>query len=94
MRKIAPAIHDANNLNSLNRPGLKCFDRPRIFLKRCYIQSMTKTTAQTTVTVRNAKTGKFVTVRGAGSLKGSEFQIKKGVDLTKPIASQTLKRKG
>lgn len=55
---------------------------------------MAKTTAQTTVTVRNAKTGKFVTVRGAGSLKGSDFQIKKGVDLTKPIASQTLKRKG
>ncbi|WP_191969764.1 hypothetical protein [Neorhizobium galegae] len=33
-------------------------------------------------------------VRGAGSLKGSELKIKKGVDLTKPIAPQTLKRKG
>jgi hypothetical protein len=53
---------------------------------------MAKTTTQSTVTVRNAKTGKFVTVRGAGSLKGSELKIKKGVDLTKPIASQTLKR--
>jgi hypothetical protein len=55
---------------------------------------MAKTTTQSTGTVRNTKTGKFVTVRGAGSLKGSELKIKKGVDLTKTIASQTLKRKG
>ncbi|UWU19491.1 hypothetical protein N2599_37305 (plasmid) [Rhizobium sullae] len=62
--------------------------------KTRYICLMAKTTTQSTATVRNAKTGKFVTVRGAGSLKGSKLKIKKGVDLTKPIASQTLKRKG
>jgi len=52
---------------------------------------MAKTSAASTLTVRNAKTGKSVTVRGAGSLKGSKFAIKKGVDLTKPIAEQALK---
>mgnify|MGYP001627564365 FL=1 len=40
--------------------------------------------------VRSAKTGQFVTVRGVGALKG-QLTLKKGVDLTKPIASQTLK---
>ena len=45
------------------------------------------------MTVRNAKTGQFVTVRGAQSLKGSKFAIKKSVDLTKPIAEQALKGK-
>lgn len=59
-----------------------------------YICVMAKSAAQTTLTLRDAKTGKFVTVRGAGSLKDSDFKIKEGVDLTKPIASQTLKRKG
>jgi hypothetical protein len=43
------------------------------------------------VTIRNAKTGQFVTVKGAGALKGSSFKIKKGVDLTKPIARQALR---
>lgn len=51
---------------------------------------MIKTSAASTLTVRNAKTGKSVTVRGAGSLKGSKFAIKKSVDLTKPIAKQAL----
>jgi hypothetical protein len=41
-------------------------------------------------TVRNAKTGQFVTVRGVGALKG-QLALKKGLDLTKPIASQALK---
>ena len=41
-------------------------------------------------TVRNAKTGQLVTVRGVGALKG-QLRLKKGVDLTKPIASQALK---
>ncbi|WP_407160101.1 hypothetical protein [Bradyrhizobium sp. STM 3557] len=41
-------------------------------------------------TVRNTKTGQFVTVRGVGALKG-QLSLKKGVDLTKPIASQALK---
>lgn len=52
---------------------------------------MTKTSAASSLTVRNAKTGKYVTVRGAGSLKGSKFAIKKSVDLTKPIAEQAIK---
>lgn len=41
-------------------------------------------------TVRNAKTGEYVTVRGVGALKG-QLALKKGVDLTKPIASQALR---
>ena len=41
-------------------------------------------------TVRNAKTGQVVIVRGVGALKG-QLALKKGVDLTKPIASQALK---
>ena len=40
--------------------------------------------------VRDSKSGRFVTVRGAGALKG-HLTLKKGVDLTKPIASQALK---
>jgi hypothetical protein len=40
--------------------------------------------------VRDSKTGRYVTVRGAGALKG-HLSIKKGLDLTKPIASQALK---
>lgn len=43
-----------------------------------------------TRTVRNTKTGQLVTVRGVGALKG-QMALKKGVDLTKPIASQALK---
>lgn len=45
------------------------------------------------VVVRDSKTGQFVTVKGAGALKGSEFTIKEGIDLTKPIASQALREK-
>lgn len=56
-----------------------------------YIQIMTKTHETTSMTVRDTRTGKFVTVRGAGSLKDSKFAVKKGVDLTKPIAKQVLK---
>jgi hypothetical protein len=53
------------------------------------------TTPSTTysLTVRNSRTGKRVTVKGAGALKGSGFTIKKGIDLTKPIAKQALKGK-
>ena len=40
--------------------------------------------------VRDSKSGRFVTVRGAGALKG-HLKIKRGLDLTKPIASQALK---
>jgi len=49
-----------------------------------------KHTATPVRTVRNAKTGEFVTVRGVGALKGG-LTIRKGVDLTKPIAAQTAK---
>jgi hypothetical protein len=53
--------------------------------------------AQTTTSekvVRDSKSGRFVTVRGVGALKG-HLTITKGVDLTKPIASQAMKaRKG
>jgi hypothetical protein len=56
---------------------------------------MAKTSEQETTgsfqTVRDAKTGQFVAVRGVGALKG-QLALKKGVDLTKPIASQALKR--
>lgn len=45
----------------------------------------------TSRSVRDARTGQFVTVRGVGALKG-QLALKKGVDLTKPIASQALKR--
>lgn len=48
-------------------------------------------TQPTTTTVRSAKTGRLITVRGAGALKGSKFSIRRGLDLTKPIASQALK---
>lgn len=61
------------------------------FLGTRYISTMTQATAVPTKIVRNPKTGEFVTVRGAGSLKGSKFAIKKGVDLTKPVAKQALK---
>jgi len=44
--------------------------------------------------VRDAKTGRFVTVRGAGALEGKTFAIQKRIDLTKPIASQALKTTG
>jgi hypothetical protein len=40
-------------------------------------------------TVRSEKTGEFVAVRGVGALKG-QLRLQKGVDLTKPIASQVL----
>ncbi len=41
--------------------------------------------------LRDPKTGRLVTVRGLGALKDSKFAIRKGVDLTKPIAKQALK---
>lgn len=47
-------------------------------------------TAGSVQTVRNAKTGQFVTVRGVGAMKG-QLALNKSVDLTKPIASQALK---
>ncbi|HYI40353.1 MAG TPA: hypothetical protein VE053_08550 [Allosphingosinicella sp.] len=40
--------------------------------------------------VRDPKSGRYVVVRGAGSLKG-QLTLREGLDLTKPIASQALK---
>jgi hypothetical protein len=51
---------------------------------------MDKNTASSNLLVRDSETGRFVTVRGAGALKGSRFAIRKDVDLTKPIVSQAL----
>jgi hypothetical protein len=56
-----------------------------------YIGCMSKAQATTTETiVRDSKSGRSVTVRGVGALKG-HLTISKGVDLTKPIASQAMK---
>lgn len=53
---------------------------------RRYIQTMTKTASNsTTTTVRDSKSGRLVTVKGAGALKG-KMTISKKVDLTKPIS--------
>ena len=53
---------------------------------------MTHGTQASTITVRDPKTGKSVTVRGVGALRGA-LTIKNGVDLTRPIASQVLEAK-
>lgn len=44
----------------------------------------------TSTAVRDPNTGNFQTVRGVGALKG-RLTLEKGVDLTKPIASQVMK---
>lgn len=55
------------------------------------MECMTKTQATSSEkVVRDSKSGRYVTVRGAGALKG-HLTITKGLDLTKPIASQALK---
>lgn len=41
-------------------------------------------------TIRNKKTGEVLVLHGYGASKG-EFEIRKGIDLTKPIAAQVLK---
>lgn len=48
-------------------------------------------TAAGKFTVRDAKTGRFIEVRGANSMPASSLPIKAGVDLTKPIAQQVLR---
>jgi hypothetical protein len=55
-----------------------------------YIEGMAKAHPTSERVVRDSKSGRFVTVRGAGALKG-HLTIKAGLDLTKPIASQALK---
>ena len=41
--------------------------------------------------VRDSRSGRFIEVRGADSMKSSTLLLKKSVDLTKPIAKQALK---
>ena len=41
--------------------------------------------------VREASSGRFMEVRGAGSMRGAKFEIDKKIDLNKPIAKQVLK---
>ena len=38
--------------------------------------------------VRDSRTGRFLEVRGADTLKASPLPLQKGIDLTKPIAKQ------
>ena len=57
----------------------------------CYMELMAKAGPTTTERiVRDAKSGRVVTVRGLGALKG-RLTIREDVDLTKPIAAQVLK---
>lgn len=41
--------------------------------------------------VRDSRSGRYVEVSGADSMKSSQLPLKKSVDLTKPIAKQALK---
>jgi len=41
-------------------------------------------------TIRNKETGEVLTLHGYGASKG-KFEVRKGIDLTKPIAAQVLK---
>ena len=50
---------------------------------------MTNHAPSTSMAVRDAETGRIVTVRGAGSLKG-RLMLRDDIDLTKPIAAQVL----
>ncbi len=43
-------------------------------------------------TIRDARSGKTLTLKGYGSMKG-EFQVRKGLNLSQPIAAQAAKRK-
>ncbi len=46
----------------------------------------------TSMAVRDGKSGRFVTVKGVGALKG-KMVISKTVDLTKPIVGRTSRGK-
>ncbi|THK34054.1 hypothetical protein EHS39_32505 [Ensifer sp. MPMI2T] len=52
---------------------------------------MKKVQTTSGVTVRDPKTGNYVTVRGLRALKDSNFVVEKNIDLTKSIAQQVLK---
>jgi hypothetical protein len=55
-----------------------------------YISCVNKHSPPSPRTVPDPKTGKLLTVRGFGALKGS-LTVRKGIDLTKPIATQVEK---
>lgn len=40
--------------------------------------------------LRDPRTGQYVELRGANSMKVSDLPLRKGIDLTKPIAAQAL----
>ena len=58
---------------------------------RAYSKRPPPATPPGEVRVRNARTGRFVTVKGYGALKDSAFSIRKSIDLTRPIAAQVSK---
>ncbi len=43
------------------------------------------------VVVRDSRSGRYVEVRGADSMKSSQLPLKTNIDLTKPIAKQALR---
>jgi hypothetical protein len=43
--------------------------------------------------VRDAATGRFVELRGADSMTSAGLVLRKGIDLTRPIAEQAIKHK-
>ena len=45
-----------------------------------------------TVIIQDKKTGKILTLKGYGALKG-EYVVKKGINLSKPIAAQATRSK-
>lgn len=60
-----------------------------------YIVGMTKALIKQEPTgkwvVRDSRSGRFIEVHGADSMKSSQLPLKKSVDLTKPIAEQAFK---
>jgi hypothetical protein len=52
---------------------------------------MEKSSIQPTTFIRDAKTGELIPVRGLGAMKDMPLPLKKGIDLTRPIAAQVLK---
>jgi hypothetical protein len=45
-----------------------------------------------TVVIRNNRTGKILALKGYGALKG-EYVVRKGINLSKPIAAQATAKK-
>ena len=62
----------------------------------CYGQAMDKRTASKPADgrylVREAASGRLIEVKGAGALKGAALPLRRGLDLTKPISRQVMRR--